>query len=80
MKRNRICKFDEGRPAAKKIRVVWPVLCKVELEDVMNKLDTILKRVNYPNDKDVDVLVSAMKSFISAGKRALEELEHAYGE
>lgn len=63
---------------AKKIHVAWPVLCKTELEDVMNKLDAILKRINYRGNKDI--LVLAMKSFVSAGKRASEELEQAYGE
>lgn len=62
----------------KKIHVAWPVLCKTELEDAMNKFDAILKRVNYRGDKDA--LVLAMKSVISAGKKTLEALEQAYGE
>ena len=62
---------------SKRIHVAWPILCRVELEDYMSKLNAILKMVDYRGNKDV--LVLAMESVISAGEKALEELEEAYG-
>ena len=62
----------------KKIHVVWPVLCKTELDDVMSKLNRIMDMVEYRGKKDV--LVLAMKSVIYAGEKASDELEQAYGE
>lgn len=62
---------------SKQIHVAWPILCKVELEDAMSKLNHILEMVNHRGNKDV--LVLAMESVISAGKKASEELEEAYG-
>jgi len=62
---------------SKEIHVTWPVLCKTELEDVMNKLNAILERINYRGEEDV--LVLAMRSTISAGEKALKALEEAYG-
>jgi len=61
----------------KKIHVAWPTLCKIELEDARNTLETILGRVSHRGDEDA--LVLAMKSAVSAGKEAQEALEQAYG-
>lgn len=63
---------------SKNIHVAWPILCKVELEDVISKLNVILKRVDNCI-ADEPVLVMAVRSVISAGKRALVELDEAYG-
>lgn len=69
---------------SKRIHVAWPVLCKTELEDVIGKLNAILKRVSYRGSDDVEArrlrLVLAMESVISEGNKALEALEQAYGE
>ena len=62
---------------SKEIHVAWPVLCKTELEDIMDKLNVILERINYRGEEDV--LVMAMRSTIFAGEKALKTLEEAYG-
>ncbi len=63
---------------SKKIHVAWPVLCKVELEDIIDKLNTIRDRFGF-SKKDEGALISAMESAISASKEALEALEQTYG-
>lgn len=62
---------------SKEIHVTWPVLCKTELGDVVDKLNAILERINYRGDKDM--LVMAMRSTIFAGEKAFKALEEAYG-
>ncbi len=62
---------------AKTIHVAWPVLCKVELENIGETLSVIKGRINYRGNKDE--LVLAMEMVISAQKVAQKALEQAYG-
>lgn len=63
---------------AKKINVAWPVLCKIELDDAMCKLNSVLRRVNYPDDKSIVTI--AIKSAISTLNLAMQELDDEYGD
>lgn len=62
---------------SKEIHVAWPVLCKVELEDAIDKLNAIRGRLGF--FKDDNALILAMDSAISTSKEALDALDQAYG-
>ncbi len=59
------------------INVPWPVQCKVELQQVRNKLQTISTRVEYRGNKDK--VVAALRASIKEVKNTLKELDKAFG-